>query len=325
MSEHAAESKPETTPKPEKKALPKIKVQDVYRLINGEWEDFESQEPIDKSVFFKAFHREYQPSGEMITEVEYDSDGNEIQRTVNSYNEKGRITRHELYNEGVFAESISFDYDEKGRLVKEKREFEEGFPLDTSFIYDEEDRVIEKRVDDNEGELQKRETFAYHPEWKDKIISHKIFDEEDKLSVDEENEWEERNGEVKPKKYTVKDATFGTYRRTEFFDPKLREDHIAYATFNDKDKVVEYVKVIYDEQDRESEEHSFSQNDSDTFSVFYTYDEHDRVILQEQHQQDKIINKINRRFNAEGHAALVAIRSFSRGMYVDYIEYEYHG
>jgi hypothetical protein len=319
----------ESAPKPieketQKKEIPPIKKQIVYRMVNGEWSDFEEQETIDKTDFYKIFHRELNPKGELIVEMEFDHEGNEIQKTANTFNDKGEIIKHELYNEGQLVEKTDLEYDAKGQLTKETREFDEGYPLTTFFTYDEEGRVTEKRVDDSDGELQKRETFTYHPEWKDKVVRHVIFDEEDKPSVEEDNEWEERGGEVKARKFIVKDHTMNTFRRTEFFDPRTREDNIAMATFNEKEKVLEYVKVFFDEKDREKEEQSISINDSDNFKVHYTYDDEDRVIVQEQHQEDKIISKINRRFGKYGLAELIAIRSFSRGMYVDAFEYEFH-
>lgn len=319
----------ETAPQQMKMEAPKtetaaIKTQLVFRLHNGEWADFEEQETIDKTDFHKIFHREMLPNGELVFEIEYDKDGKEIQKISNTFDEKGNLILHELFNEGVLAEKTEISYDEKNRITEEKREFDEGYPLTTFFKYDEEGRVIEKHVDDSDGELQKRETFEYHPIWKNKVVKHKIFDEEDKVSVEEDSEWEERDGEVKAKQFVVQDHTMNSYRRTDFFDPRTREDHIAMATFNEKEKVLEYVKVLFDEKDREIEEHSVSVNDSDNFIVYYTYDELDRVIAQEQHQADKIISKINRRFGKEGLAELIAIRSFNRGMYVDVFEYEFH-
>jgi hypothetical protein len=322
MSEEVA-SQPEAKPTTKKEIAP-VKKQVVYRLSNGEWSDFEEAETIDRTGFYKVFHRELKKDGELIFEMEYDDEGNEIQKTVNTFDDKGNVIMHELFNEGVLAEKTIYEYNDKGNVIKETREFDEGFPLTTLFKYDEEGRVIEKRVDDSDGELQKRETFAYHPSWKDKIVLHEVFDEEDKISLKEENEWEERDGEVKARKFVVNDYSLDRYSRTEFFDPRKREDHIAMATFNNKEKVTEYVKVIFDEKDRELEEHSISVNDSDNFIVYYTYDDLDRVIVQEQHQQDKIISKINRRFGENGLAELIGIRSFSRGMYVDAFEYEFY-
>jgi YD repeat-containing protein len=313
--------------KREKKVKPELKQfkkQIVYRLPNGEWDDFEKSDTIDKTDFYKVFERELTKDGELVEEKEFDRDGSEIQKTVNTFNDNGKIIHHELFNEGELVEKMHFDYDEKNRLIKETREFDEGFPLTTTFKYDDEDRMIEKRIDDSDGELQKRETFSYHSTWKDKVVKHEIFDEEDKISIEEENEWEERDGEIKQKKIIAKDHSLDSYRRTELFDPKIREDKIAYAVYNEKEKVVEYVKVIFDDEGRELEEHSISVNDSDNFKVYYTYDDLDRVIKQEQHQLDKIISKINRRFGESGYAELIAVRSFSRGMYVDYFEYEFY-
>lgn len=322
MSEEAT-AKQEAMPEKKKETAP-VKKQIVYRLFNGEWDDFAETEIVNKDDFYQVFYRELQKDGELITETEFDEKGNEVQKTVNTFDDKGRIVQHELFNDGMLAEKSILEYDDKGNVTKETREFDEGFPMMTFFTYDNENRVTEKRVDDSDGELQKRETFEYHPVWKDKIVKHEVYDEEGQISLREENEWEERNDEVKAKKFVVNDFSLGKYRRTEFFDPKTREDHIAMATFNDKEKVVEYVKVILDEKDRELEEHSVSVNDSDNFIVYYTYDDLDRVVKQEQHQEDKIISQINRRFGEHGLAELIAVRSFSRGMYVDAFEYEFY-
>ncbi|MDQ3111818.1 MAG: hypothetical protein M3R17_18170 [Bacteroidota bacterium] len=319
--ESAAQQETQSTPK---KEIPPVKKQLVYRLPNGEFDDFADVETIDKTDFHKVFHREMLKDGQLIFEVEYDAGGNEVQKTQNTFDEAGKAILHELFTEGTLAEKTVYERDAKGNVVKETREFEEGFPLTTIFKYDEEGRVIELRVDDSDGELQKRETFLYHSTWKDKVVLHEVFDEEDEISLKEENEWEEREGEVKAGKFTVNDYSLDRYRRTEFFNPRTREDNIAMATFNNKDKVTEYVKILFDEKDRELEEHSISVNDSDNFIVYYTYDDRDRVTRQEQHQQDKIMSKINRRFGESGLAELIGIRSFSRGMYVDYFEYEFH-
>lgn len=322
MSEEAAVQS-ESKPAPKKEIAP-IKKQVVYRLLNGEFDDFAEVESIDKTDFHKIFHRELKKDGQLIFEVEYDTDGNEVQKTQNTFDEHDHVIVHELYTDDALAEKTTYERDAKGNVLKETREFDEGFPLTTLYKYDSEGRVIELRVDDNDGELQKRETFVYHPVWKDKVVTHEVFDEEDKISLKEENEWEERDGEAKAKKMIVNDYSLSRYRRTDFFDPRTREDHIAMATFNEKEKVLEYVKIIFDEKGREQEEHSISVNDSDNFVVYYTYDDYDRVIIQEQHQRDKITSKINRRFGENGLAELVGIRSVSRGMYVDYFEYEFY-
>lgn len=301
-----------------------IKTQVVYRLLDGVWEDFENALLIDKLAFYKIFYRQLNSNGELLLEIEFDKDGSELTKTTNTYNDAGSVSLSSIYNEGMFIEKTEYTYDDKNRLIKESKEFDEGYPLSSTYLYDEENRVIEKRIEDSDGELQKRETFLYATNWKDKVVKHVIYDEENKVSVVEENEWEERKGQVKAKKFIVTDVFLDNYRRTEFFDPRTREDHIAMATFDGKEKVLEYVKTLFDEKDRELVEESVSLNDSDNFKVFYSYDELDRVILQEQKQADILMSKINRRFGEHGLADLIAVHSYSRGNYVDVFEYEFH-
>lgn len=306
-----------------KKDKVQLKTQKVYRLYNGSWDDIENEENPDTSTYKLTFDREFTNAGELVYEIEFDAAGNEVQKQVNTYNDKEKIVKHELYNEGELVETIDFEYDEKGNLASEYRTFEEGYPLRTVYTYDDENRVIEKAVVDDDGEQEKRETFEYHTEWKDKIVKHDSYDEEDSLTIEEINEYELRDGEVRTKEQTVIDHTLNIKRRTVFFDAKNREDNIGYVTYNEKDKAVELFKILYDDKGRETEERSESVNASENFEVYYTYDDDDRVIHQEHRQGDRILSKHNRRFNEKSLPSFHAFRSASRGMHVDYFEYTY--
>jgi hypothetical protein len=306
-----------------KKEKVQPKTQKVYRYYNGTWDDIEAVETPDTSAYKLTYDRAFTKDGELVYEIEFDPAGHEVQKQVNTYNEKEKIVRHELYNEGRLVETIAFEYNEDGTLKSEYREFEEGYPLWTLYTYDDQKRVIEKRVEDTDGELEKREIFGYHEEWKDKVVRHEIYDEEDELTTEELTDYEMRDGEVRTKQQTVIDHTINVKRRTVFFDAKNREDNIAYVTYNEKDKVVEMFKVIFDEKGRETEERSESVNASENFEVLYTYDEEDRVIHQEHRQGDRILSKHNRLFNEKSLPSFHGFRSATRGMHVDYIEYSY--
>ena len=299
------------------------KTQKVYRDYNGNWDDIEEVDMPDTSSYVLTYDREFTGAGELVFEVEYDQHDEEVQKQVNTYNDQGKITRHELHNEGQLVETIVFDYDANGNLFSEYREFEEGYPLKTIYTYDGENRMVEKRVEDSDGELEKRETFAYHAEWKDKVVKHESFDEEDELTLEEITENEIRNVEVKTKEQTIKDHTINIERRTVFYDPKEREDHISYATYNEKGKVVELFKIVFDEKGREIEEHSESIVGSENFQVYYTYDDEDRVIHQEHRQADRILSKHNRKFNEKSLPSFHSFRSHNRGMHIDFFEYTY--
>lgn len=299
------------------------KTQKVYRLYNGEWDDVEASETPDVSSYKLTYDREFTRDGELVAEVEFDPAGEEVQKQLNTYNENGKIIRHELYNEGVLAETIDFTYNDKGLVATEYREFEEGYPLRTLYTYDDDNRVIEKRVEDADGELERRETFAYHPEWKDKITSKVIFDEEDEMTQEETTEYEERNGEIKIKSVVIVDHAMKITRKTVYFDAKSREDNIAFVVYNEKDKALELFRIVHDEQGREVEERSESVNTSENYEIYYTYDDNDRVIHQEHRQGDRILSKHDRRFNDRDLPLFHAFRSHSRGMYVDYFEYGY--
>jgi hypothetical protein len=308
---------------PDKKEKIQPKTQKVYRLYNGSWDDIESEENPDTSAWKITYDREFTKDGELVSEIEFDVAGTEVQKQLNTYNDRDKIVRHELYNEGQLVETITFEYDEKGQLASEYREFEEGYPLYTRYTYNDEGRVTEKRVEDADGEQEKRETFEYHPEWKDKVVKHEVYDEEDTLTSVEETEFELRDGEVKTKQQTITDHTINKLRKTVFYSAKDREDNIAYVTYNEKDKALELFKIVYDEKGREVEERSESVLPSENFEVFYTYDDEDRIIHQEHRQGDRILSKHNRRFNEKHLPSFHGFRSANRGMHVDYFEYTY--
>ncbi|GAB4145775.1 MAG: hypothetical protein Fur0041_20300 [Bacteroidia bacterium] len=301
---------------------PAINVQRVYRLPNGEWSDV--SENADRSLYYLAYERKYTPGGHLLEETEWDENGEVVQKTVNHYDEKEYLVLHEHFEGEYLAEKMSYAYNDKGIMIRETRDFEEGYPVHTIYEYNDDGTLREKRTDDDEGELERRETFVWHPEWKDKLIRHEVYDEEDKLTLEEENEWELRDGEVKAKQLIVRDHSLGTYRKTVFFNPKEREDHIAYVTYNEKDKVIEIFRVFHDEKMRETEERSESVNASDNYVMLYSYDDNDRVTEQEHRQDDKIISKHIRSYNEEGYPLYHAFKSINRGIFVDYFEYEYY-
>jgi transcriptional regulator of NAD metabolism len=307
----------------EKKEKVQPKTQKVYRNYNGTWDDIDAEENPDTSSWKLTYDREFTKDGELVYEIELDVAGNEVQKQLNTYNDKEKIVRHELYNEGQLVETIVFEYNDKGLLASEYREFEEGYPLRTLYTYDDENRIIEKRVEDSDGEQEKREVFEYHPEWKDKVVKHEVYDEEDELTTVEETEFELRDGEVKTKIQKLTDNTINQVRKTVFYDAKGREDNIAYVTYNEKDKALELFKVMYDEHGREVEERSESVLPSENFEVIYTYDDEDRIIHQEHRQGDRILSKHNRRFNEKHLPSFHGFRSANRGMHVDYFEYTY--
>ena len=308
----------------EKQEKPQPKTQKVYRHYNGTWDDIESEENPDTSSWKLTYDREFTKDGELVYEIELDVAGNEVQKQINTYNDKNKITRHELYNEGNLVETIVFEYNDQGLLASEYREFEEGYPLRTLYTYDDEGRMIEKKTEDTDGEQEKRETFEYHSDWKDKVVNHKVFDEEDTLTHEEETEYEQQDGEVRVKTQKVTDHAFGQVRKTVYYSAKDREDNIAYVTYNEKEKALELFKVFYDEKGREQEERSESILPSENYEVLYTYDDDDRIIHQEHRQGDRILSKHNRRYNERGLPNFHGFRSANRGMYVDYLEYTYH-
>ncbi len=295
----------------------------IYRLTNGSWDDVYGDEPASNELFHMRWKRTYNANGDLLEEIEFDEDGEEIQKTINEYDGNNRLTKSTLFDSGNFAESTTFEYNDSGKLVKESRSFEEGYPVHVLYSYNDQGMIIEKRTEDDDKELERRETFEYHPEWSDQIIVHRVYDEENTLTQETRTQWELRDDIVKAKELIAEDFIGGHFKRTEFFDPRKRQDNVGFVSYDRKGKVLEVFKIKFDEHGNEIEEKSESVVAGDNFTVTYEHDESGRVTRQIQMQGDKIISDHQRAYNENGDALVHAFRSPTRGIFVERYEYVY--
>lgn len=284
---------------------------------------------LDRSEFYLFSERTFTPAGELLTEKEYDDDGNTLQEVRNTYNEAGKLIHHELFSDGFQAENITYTYNEHGNVVNERQTFEEGFPIVRRLVYDEQQRIIELITEDDDGELSEREVYTYSTDYPEKIVKLVKMDEDNIPVHEEETTWEERtdkdgNTAPYPKQVIVRDLKYKNERRTDYFDARNREDQIASVSYNAAGKTIEIIYITFDENGNELEERTESVNAADNVEISYSYDEHDRVIEQLQRQKDKILLKVQRRFNDKNHVDQLSYRSASRGIYLDIAEFDYH-
>jgi hypothetical protein len=295
----------------------------IYRLTNGAWEDIYGDDPASPDLFHIRWKRLFNAHGDLLEEIEFDEDGTELQKTINEYDSANRLIKSSLFDSGNFAESTIFEYNDKGQLVKESRSFEEGYPVHVFYSYNGNAMLIEKRTEDDDKELERIETFEYHPEWTDQIVVHRVYDEENTLTQETLTQWELRDEVVKAKELISEDFIAGHFKRTEFFDPRKRQDSVGFVSYDRKGKVLEVFKIKFDEHGNEIEEKSESVVAGDNFTVTYEHDESGRVTRQIQIQGDKIISDHQRLYNDNGDAHVHAFRSPTRGIFVERFEYVY--
>jgi hypothetical protein len=88
--------------------------------------------------------------------------------------------------------------------------------------------------------------------------------------------------------------------------------------------VTDIERVVINDAGHETEHHIESVNVSDNLQVYNEHDEHGRIVKQEQRQKDRILVKVERKFNAEHHVEVLSYRSASRGIYLDVAQFEYY-
>jgi hypothetical protein len=314
------------------KETPKRKPARLHRIYRAPGLDFDPEQNIaelDRAEFFLVNELTYTPDGKLISEKEFDDQGNVLQEVKNEYNEKGELIHHELFSDGVQAENITYQYNEKGKVVEERQNFDEGFPVIRRFVYDEQDRLIELISEDDEGELSEREVYTYSTDFPDKIVKLVKYDEDNKPAHEEESVYEsetDEDGKVTPrlKQITARDLVYDTLRRTDYYDAQNREDQIAQVSYNRAGKTTEVIYIVYDESGNVIEERIESVNAAENIEFYYVRDEHGRILEEVRRQKDKILLKINRRFSVENYVELFSFRSAVSGVYLQFSEFEFY-
>lgn len=306
------------------------KVHRIYRNHELEYSDDLQLADLNRDEFYLVNEITYTPDGKVVSEKELDADGNVIQEIRNQYDEKGQLVHHELFSDGFQAENITYTYNEKGQVAEERQMFEEGFPVVRRFVYDDQNRLSEIITEDDDGELSERETYTYSNEFPDKVVKLVKYDEDNKPAHEEESVYEAFTGEdgkVTPrlKQITARDLVYDTLRKTDFYDARSREDQIAQVSSNRAGKTIEIIYAVYNEDGQVIEERVESINAAENMEFYYVRDEFDRILEEERRQKDKILLKVNRRFNAEHYVELFSYRSATGGAYVQFSELEYYG
>jgi hypothetical protein len=314
------------------KEAPKRKPARIHRIYRAPGLDFDPEQNIDeldRTEFYLVNELTYTVDGKLISEKEFDDSGTVLQEVKNEYNDKGELIHHELFSDGVQAENTTYQYNEKGKVIEERQNFEEGFPVVRRFVYDEQDRLIELISEDDEGELSEREVYTYSTEFPDKIVKLVKYDEDNKPAHEEESIYEaetDEAGNTTPnlKEITARDLVFDTLRRTVYYDAQNREDQIAQVSYNRSGKTTEVIYIVYDEGGNVIEERIESVNAAENIEFYYVRDEHGRILEEVRRQKDKILLKINRRFNTENYVELFSFRSAVSGVYLQFSEFEFY-
>jgi YD repeat-containing protein len=120
----------------------------------------------------------YNEKGQLIKDVEYDEDGQEMYVTVNEYDENGRLinrVRDEVQQKD--RRSAAFEYDERGNKIKDLiYNYEETLIAKIYYRYDEENRLIEEEEEDLDH--YRKTCYEYEGE---KPVKISVFDKDGNL------------------------------------------------------------------------------------------------------------------------------------------------
>ncbi|TND09280.1 MAG: hypothetical protein FD123_1367 [Bacteroidetes bacterium] len=224
----------------------------------------------------------YHPSGNILTDTEYDESGEAIEKFENGFDEKNRITEHRHYSGGELVERVTLEYDEAGRIVKELKHYEDGEPAQTIYVYDEKGQLTEKRVESSPGETEQRERFEYHPEGKDKPVLFEEFGYEDKLFRREKNRYELKEDKLILLETEHENMESGKKYKVVHHDPKAHEDNVANVVYDADDRIAEIVREWYDEKGNQVKMTHKTRSAANDSVVEFGYDDRGNMIMRRQ-------------------------------------------
>ena len=121
---------------------------------------------------------DYNDKGQLVKDVEFDEDGNEMYVTTMQYDESGRViarTRDEVQQHD--RRTVNFEYDEQGRKIKDLiYNYEETLIAKIYYRYDEVNRLIEEEEEDLDH--YRKTCYEYEGE---KPVKISVFDKDGNL------------------------------------------------------------------------------------------------------------------------------------------------
>lgn len=206
-----------------------------YAVTNVNTQELEARSFVQREVY-------YNDEGNITKELQYAPDGVEALKIEQEYNERNKVIKREVWDQGELTESFTYEYDEDGQLVVEKLHYLDGSFDATNYLY-EDKGLIKKVVTDDEGECEGYTIYTNENGLPVEITTYNYNDDLEKRVV-----ISYYNGEVKERttydEYgEVEAKLINTYDEN---DRLIAQEHFSnYQSDNVTDK-----DLIYDEQGR---------------------------------------------------------------------------
>ena len=237
-------------------------------------------------------HFDFNEQGKEIRQINFDHHDQEDDSVEYRYDAEGRRCAEIFSQGGEVLESKFYEFDADGKITLERKEYMAGNMDTVACTYDENNRLTERRLKDDEGDVESVEVFEYE---NGLLIRQAVLDGNDNLISEDLFEYNEKNDLVSLLRRNTLDEE--EHREVTEYDEKGRREVVKQ--YNAAGNLVERIRYTYDENDRVS-----LQEDEDghrhAFTT-YSYDAKGNVVLQEEHNdKDELVSRVSRSFDEEG-------------------------
>jgi YD repeat-containing protein len=224
----------------------------------------------DEDASFVSEIKEFDINGRLLTEIKNTDKDNIAMQTSYKYDEIGNPL--EIINvdkeEGT-TETTKYEYDEKARLIREETDYFQGFK--TILVYTYNDKKITINSIDEDDEIEESTIQEYDDTGN--LLSETKLDDNGKLVSKIVNQYDHRGKIIRKDEFEKKE--------------KLSKSHIYYydndeqlngiKTTNRKGKVLDWVRIEYDENNR-----PIRQTTMSGYSIELSYDA-EKLLRNEKH------------------------------------------
>jgi YD repeat-containing protein len=264
----------------------------------------------------------YNESGKVISEKQFDSQGELVQDYVYAYNDQGYLIEEKLQEaDGFVAVHKSFEVDDKGRIIKEFRHYmDESFDT-IIYHYDENGKLIKKETFDPDNDLESTEEFEYKD---DRISRHLVTDSDGDTLSEKKISYDENGNPLETEEF---DGSVGESVRTvnEFYASGNKKEVLTY---NNAGQLIEKVILKEDAQGRITQVVEESTTKKNTIN--FTYDANGNVVYQDEFDRNgEMTGKVSRVYDENNKlvSSNVFIHGGGRGLSRNYTlrqEYVYY-
>lgn len=235
---------------------------------------------------------EFNEQGKELKQVNFDHYDQEDDSVEYRYDTESRKSAEIFLQGGEVLESKFFFYDADGRIASERKEYMAGNIDTVECEYDENNKLSVRRLKDDEGDIETVEIFEYE---NGLLIRQAVFDGSDNLISEDLYEYNEKNDLASLLRRNTLDEE--EHREVTEYDEKSRKEVIKQ--YNAAGNLVERTRYTYDENDRVS-----LQEDEDGHRhsfISFSYDEKGNVVLQEENnEKGELVSRVTRVFDEEG-------------------------